>query len=760
MIHHPIKILLVEDNPGDVLLLQETLADLTFIELDWVHVERLKTAIECLGSAEFDVILLDLLLPDSQGLDTLIQIQKHSPLTPIVVLTGMADETLSLQAMQAGAQDYLVKGQGSGSDLLLRSIRYAIERKRIEATLQQREQEFRTLAENAPDAIARFDRQLRYLYVNAAVVAATGLAMEDFLGKTAREVGLPEAQAALWQASLQQVFKTGSPTSIEFELPTLSGVRYYQSQFVPEFAADGSFESVLSISRDLSNLKQAEQKIREQAALIDISPDAIVVCDLDGHVLFWNQGATQIYGWTATEILGRDAGELLCQDRLPQLKTLLQDILKTGEWQGESSKFTKSGQEIQVSSRWKLLRNAAGQPYAILAIDRDITEQKLLESQLLRTQRLESLGTLASGIAHDLNNVLTPILAVAQLLPLKLPTLTEQNQRLLKILEDSSKRGAHMVKQILTFARGLEGDLAPLQIGDLLGEMKATIESTFPKSIEIAVNIAKPELWLVSANATHLYQVFLNFCVNARDAMPNGGTLMIAAENRVIDETYVRMNLDAKVGAYVVVTISDTGMGIPPEHLDRIFEPFFTTKALGEGTGLGLSTVMGVIANHGGFVTVSSEVGQGTEFQVFLPVAADTTILPKAASALPSGRGELILIVDDEANIREMLQITLESYNYRTIVANNGIEAIAAYTTHQDDIKAVVLDIMMPLMDGTSTIEALQQFNANRQVKIIACSGLVTSTSLRQMVGVKAFLAKPFTAEDLLKTLDRVLAQT
>ncbi len=758
MVHHPIKILLVEDNPGDVLLLQETLADLSFVELEWVHVERLKTAIERLGSAEFDVILLDLVLPDSQGLDTLIQIQAQAPLTPIVVLTGMTDETLALQAMQAGAQDYLVKGQASGSDLLLRSIRYAIERKRIEATLQQREQEFRTLAENAPDAIARFDRHLRYLYVNAAVVAATGLSKGEFLGKTVREFGLPEDRIALWEASLQQVFRTGSPTSIEFEFPAVNEVRYYQAQFVPEFAIDGSVESVLSIARDLSDLRLAEHKIREQAALIDISPDAIFVCDLDRHVLFWNQGATQIYGWTAAEILGRDAAELLYQHSSSQLETLIQAAISTGEWQGESNKVTKSGKEILVSSRWKLLRNAAGQAYAILAIDRDITEQKLLESQLLRTQRLESLGTLASGIAHDLNNVLTPILAVAQLLPLKLPTLTEQNQRLLKILEDSSRRGADMVKQILTFARGLEGDFAPLQLGDLLAELRTTIDSTFPKSIAIAFDIAKPDLWLVSANATHLYQVFLNLCVNARDAMPNGGTLRIAAENRIIDQTYVRMNLDAKVGAYVVVTIGDTGTGISPEHLDRIFEPFFTTKALGEGTGLGLSTAMGIIANHGGFVTVNSEVGQGTEFQVFLPVAGATTTLPAAAPTIPAGLGELILIVDDEANIREMLQITLESYNYRTIVATNGIEAIAAYTTHQDRIKAVVLDIMMPLMDGTTVISELQQFNPS-PVKIIACSGLVTSNSLRNMAGVKAFLAKPFTAEDLLNTLHRVLAQ-
>ncbi len=757
MIHHPIKILLVEDNPGDVLLLQETLAEITFAELKWVHVERMVNAVKRLQSEEFDVILLDLVLPDSEGLDTFNQIQAQAPLTPIVVLTGMTDETLAIRAMQAGAQDYLVKGQVSGGDLLLRSIRYAIERKRVETALYRREQEFRTLTENAPDIIARFDLQLRHLYVNSAVEEVMGLSVRDFLGKTNRELGMPEALVNQWEELLQQVFSTGELTSFEFEFLTPNGIRYFQSRCVPEFAQDGSIESVLGITRDISDRKLAEQKILEQAALIDISPDAIVVCDLDCHVLFWNQGAAQIYGWTAAEILTRDACDLLFLQHSPQLETVRQKTLETGGWQGELQKVTKSGQEIVVSSRWKLLRNEAGQPYAMLASDRDITEQKQLEAQFLRTQRLDSLGTLASGIAHDLNNILTPILAIAQLLPRKLPPLNEQNQALLNMLENSARRGADMVKQILSFARGLDGDLVPLPIRHLLVELEAMIGSTFPKSIAIDRNNGTRNLWLVSANATHLHQVFMNLCVNARDAMPNGGTLRISAENRAIDETYVRMHLDAKVGSYVVVSFKDTGTGIPPEHLDRIFEPFFTTKAVGEGTGLGLSTVMGIIKNHGGFVTVTSEVGKGTQFQVWLPAIEVTATAPEEIPELPRGQGELILVVDDEANIRETLKITLESFNYRVITANDGIEAIATYTTHQDDIRAILIDIMMPLMDGTTTIQVLQQINPD--IKIIACSGVAPNGSLDRAAGVKAFLPKPFTAVDLLNTLHRVLKE-
>jgi PAS domain S-box-containing protein len=502
MVNHSIKILLVEDNPGDVLLLQESLSEIALVDFDLVHVERLGNALHRLQSEDFDVVLLDLVLPDSEGLETFVKIYNQVPLTPIVVLTGMADETLAIRAVQAGAQDYLVKGQVTGGDLLMRSIRYAIERKRIEAALQQREQELRTLTENVPDIIARFDQNLRHLYVNSAVEQATGLSVRDFLGKTNREMGMPEAQVNQWEEVLKRVLSTGEPMTIEFESPTPSGVKYYQSRCVPEFAPDCSVSSVLGITRD-------------------------------------------------------------------------------------------------------------------------ITEQKQLESQLLRAQRMESLGTLASGIAHDMNNILTPMLASAKLLPMLNPTLDEQSQQLLTIFEDSSRRGAELVKQILTFAKGMEGERMTVQIIQVLVELEQLAKSTFPKCIEIVHNFPQQDLWMVSANPTQLHQVFMNLFVNARDAMPNGGVLSIVVENRVIDDTYVRVNLDAKVGSHVVITFADTGTGISPEHIDRIFEPFFTTKALGEGTGLGLSTSMGIIKNHGGFVTVSSEVGKGTQFQVFLPAVSE-----------------------------------------------------------------------------------------------------------------------------------------
>jgi signal transduction histidine kinase len=258
-------------------------------------------------------------------------------------------------------------------------------------------------------------------------------------------------------------------------------------------------------------------------------------------------------------------------------------------------------------------------PKSIFTVNTDLTEKKQLSAQCSRTQRLESLGTIASGIAHDLNNVLTPILIIAQLLPLKLPNCDEQNRQLLKILEDNSQQAVDLVKQILSYARGAEGKRVPLQIKYLLKEIEQTAKNTFPKSIEIRTNIPTPDIWMVLADSTQLHQVLMNLCVNARDAMPQGGTLTISAENLFCDQNCAGLNLEAEVGNYVVITVSDTGCGIPQEVLEQIFQPFFTTKDPSQGTGLGLSIVVNIIKSHGGFVKVYSEVGKGSQFQVYLP---------------------------------------------------------------------------------------------------------------------------------------------
>lgn len=499
--------------------------------------------------------------------------------------------------------------------------------------------------------------------------------------------------------------------------------------------------------------KHTQNKIQQQAALLDITRDAIFVQNLDGEILFWNQAAESLYGWEKAAAIGKKTHQLWQETNLQLLQTALKDLKKNHSWQGELNQKTSTGKHLIVESRWTLVHKFADQPEAILVVNTEITQKKQLEAQFLRAQRLESIGTLASGIAHDLNNVLAPILMTAQLLEAQIQD--QRSLRLLPILITNAKRGANLVKQVLSFTRGLEGERTLLQLKHLILEIKQIIKETFPKSIEV-ITKTSPDIWTVSADATQIHQVLMNLCVNARDAMPNGGILQIASENLFIDENYTRMNLDAKVGPYVVVTVTDTGTGINPGILDRIFEPFFTTKEINKGTGLGLSTVLGIIKNHGGFINVTTEIGKGSQFKIYLPAQEAKETVEAVEIQLSPGNGELILVVDDEDAIRDITKTSLENHNYKAITASDGIEAIALYAEYQAEISLVLTDMVMPSMDGLTTIRTLQKINP--EVKIIAVSGLATSdkVSAAHNVGIQAFLAKPYTTNQLLQTISRV----
>ncbi|BBD61005.1 two-component hybrid sensor and regulator [Nostoc sp. HK-01] len=748
-----IKVLLVEDNPGDVFLLQELLKEINTVKVELYPVEQLSAALKLLAQDNFDLMLLDLSLPDSQGIDTFVKATSQAKATPIIVLTGLDDETLALRAMQEGAQDYLVKGKVTG-DLLVRSMRYAIERQRIEHALRQSEERFRVALKNSPIFVFNQDRELRYTWVYNSI---SGWTTQDMLGKHDSEL-LPDEDAQNLTTIKNSVLTTGIGTRAEVALTTPQGVRYYDLTVEPLQNESQDIVGITCASIDISENKQAEAKIREQAALLDITTDAICVRDLENKILFWNKGAENLYGWQASEAWGKNVSELLFDESCPEFEAAWLNVISKGKWQGELTKRTKTGKEVLVASRWSLVRDSHAKPQSILTVDTDITEKQHLEAQLFRAQRMESIGTLASGIAHDLNNILTPILAGAQLLPLKFPDADERTQHLLEILEINAKRGADLVKQVLSFARGVEGHRINLQPRHLIVEVSKILKETIPKSVEVRLDLS-PELWIVSGDSTQLHQVLMNLCVNARDAMPDGGTLTITAENLLIDENYARMNLDAKVGPYIVISVCDTGIGIPEEILDRIFEPFFTTKAVGQGTGLGLSTVLGILKSHGGFVSVESQVANGTCFRVYLPAVGEQETFYQEEVTLQVGHGELILIVDDEPSIQEITRTSLETHDYKTLIASDGIEAIAQYAKNADKISVVLMDIMLPSLDGVTAIRTLQKINP--KVKVIATSGLMPKDKLAEIMkmGVNKFLSKPYTVNELLLSLQEIISE-
>ncbi len=631
------------------------------------------------------------------------------------------------------------------------------EREQAFRALQQSEARFRRLVESNIIGIILADLNGNITEANDAFLQMLGYERKELLSGNLRwdEITPPEYRR-LDAGAIAEFISSGVCTPFEKEFIHKDGTRV--PVMVGGALVEQSQQSTLCFVLDISEGKQAEQKIHEQAALLDITTDAILVRELGNEIRFWNKGAEHLYGWKALEAIGKNADELLYRpETLSQLQNNHKSLVECGSWQGELHQVTKEGKEIVVASRWTLVRDEDGQPKSILTVNTDITEKKQLEAQFLRAQRMESLGTLASGIAHDLNNALTPILMTVQLLGTKLPD--EQSQQWLSILKTNVKRAADLVKQVLSFSRGLEGKRTTLEVKPLISEIEQIVKQTFSRAIAIRTDIPRQNLWTISGDATQLHQVLMNLCVNARDAMPEGGILQISASNLWIDENYARMNIEAKVGPYVAITVSDTGVGINSEILDRIFEPFFTTKELGKGTGLGLSTVMAIIKSHGGFVDVYSEVGKGTQFKVYLPVTQtrERDCPPADHQELPTGHGELILVVDDEDSIREITKTALETYGYKVLIASDGIEAIALYTQRKEEISVVLIDMMMPSMDGPSTIRVLQKIDP--QVKVIGVSGLVSNDKMIEILGnsVKTFLPKPYTSNELLKNLQVVL---
>jgi two-component system, cell cycle sensor histidine kinase and response regulator CckA len=650
----PLHVLIVEDSEDDMLLILRELRQGGYT-LDYLRVDTATAMQAALEQQPWDIVIADYSLPAFSGSEALKLMQNQGLDLPFIIVSGTIGEDTAVDAMKAGAHDFLSKGKLARLvPAVERELREAEERRKrhiAEHALQEANDVLRNYADeleglynHAPCGYHSLDKEGIFIRMNDTELKMLGYTRDELLGKMKFSELLTVESLHTFQANLPLFQKQGWMRNLEFQM------------------------------------------IRKDDSILPVSLSATVVYDKAGNYL------------------------------------LSRSVV------------------IDIS-------------------DRKRAEEELrdLEAQFLRAQRMESLGTLASGIAHDFNNILTPILAAAQLIPLKLPNLDRQNLELLNIIEGSTKRGADLVKQILAFARGVEGKRVPLQVRHLLAEVIKVVRQTFPKNITIATDIPTTNLWTVSADATQLHQVLMNLCVNARDAMPDGGKLGLAIANQFIDEAYTRMNLDAHIGSYVTITVADTGTGIPPKLIDRIFDPFFTTKEQGKGTGLGLSTALGIVKGHGGFVQVYSEIGSGTQFKVFLPAIADADPVQEEEQALLPGQQELILIVDDEPLIRQVAQTVLETHNYRTLLASDGIEAIAVYAQHKTEISAVLMDMMMPSMDGMTAIRTLQKLNP--KINVIATSGLTSNAQLtvERGIEVKAFLPKPYTANDLLDVLQRVL---
>jgi PAS domain S-box-containing protein len=693
---------------------------------------------------------------------TLVPVEEW-PLSRILRGENLHDFELGVRNIKAGWQRIFNYGgtlvrDGNNQPLLaIITITDITERKGGEEMLRASEERYRSLFESNPNPMWVYDVEtLLFLAVNAAAVEHYGYSQDEFLAMTIKDIRPAEDIPAL----IDDLVET---TGVAKNAIQWRHCRKDKTMIEVEIASHDLIwlgrRARLVLINDITERNRAEARVREQADIINRAHDAITVVNFeDQHITFWNSGAERLYGWSADEAIGKSIGELIFANE-KEREAPLKALMSTGEFHGEIKQVAKDSREIIVDSRATLIRNPAGEPLSVLLINTDVTDQKKLETQLLRAQRLESIGTLASGVAHDLNNILAPILMCAQTLRDNLDA--EDRQSAISLIEDSAQRGASVVKQVLTFARGIEGERVLIQPTHLIEEMIDIARQTFPKSIELTGRYPE-DLWTIQGDPTQLHQVLLNLSVNARDAMPNGGSLTLAAENFTIDENYAAMTPDAKVGPYVILRVTDSGTGMPRATADKIFDPFFTTKEIGKGTGLGLSTVLGIVKSHGGFISVYSEIGQGTTFKIFFPATMSDEDLKKSrtAAAPMQGNGEQILVVDDEPNILRITKMIFERHNYRVVSASDGTEALALFAQQMDSIGGVLTDISMPYMDGVALVRALRKMKSD--IPIIASTGQGDEPGLAvlQSLGVKNFLTKPYNAQTLLTTLRDTLSGT
>jgi PAS domain S-box-containing protein len=661
----------------------------------------------------------------------------------------VVDSTITVKCLRRedGSIDYFVA--------MLQDI---TEQHRMEDALRESEVKFRTLFDVANDAIFILHNG-SFTDCNAKGLEYFRVKREEIIGRSPADFS-PSNQAdgrdsAEKATEFNQAALAGKPQFFEWMNQRPDGTSVCSDVSLSRFEVCNQ-AYLQAIARDITERKRAEEQIAEQAALLDNARDSILVCDLDGKILFWNKGSERMYGWTRREVLDRNIACLLYPNpkKFEEIRGLTNSL---GEWHGELQKLAKDRHEMTVEARWTLIRDKKGDPKSMLSINTDITERKKIEAQFMRAQRMESIGTLAGGIAHDLNNILAPIMMSIDIL--KLTAQDPQAKTILKTIEVSAKRGADIVRQVLSFARGLEGARTEIQPKHLLKDLETITKDTFPKNIRLQFSVPN-DIWTILGDPTQVHQILLNLCVNARDAMPNGGNLTISVENCTLDDAYVAMNIQAKPGRYINIAVTDSGTGMPPAVVDKIFEPFFTTKELNKGTGLGLSTVMAIVKSHDGVINVYSEPGQGTTFNVYLPameISSEARKEQTEKASLPRGNGETILLVDDEASILVITSQTLQAFGYRVLTATDGAEAVAIYAQHRHEIAVVLTDMMMPIMDGPATIRALTKIDP--EVKIIAASGLNANAEVAKVsgMGLKHFLTKPYTAGTLLKTLRIIL---
>lgn len=610
--------------------------------------------------------------------------------------------------------------------------------------------------DNLPAVITVKNEQLEHVYGNTAALDTFHVDSEGFVGSTDTAF-LAKDTAEILHAVERSALNTRQPVlTPDISLGHNGEQRHLRGVCFPVVLPDGKVQ-VGMYATDITELQSANAKTGLLESALEAAANGVVITDTKGKIEWVNSAFSKITGYSAKEAVGNNPRMLKADCHPPEFYHEMWTTLRKGEvWNGELKNRRKDGTVYDEQMTITPVRDSSGEVAHFIAIKLDVSERNELESQLLRSQRMESIGMLAGGVAHDLNNILAPILMGVEVLRSDALTKDEKNE-FLDSIATNCERGAGIIRQVLTFARGAEGERVIVQVRHQVKDIMKMARETFPKDILISMDVAS-DLWTVLGDPTQLHQVFLNFSVNARDAMPLGGKIDLIGENVELTEPRGFQSFEIPPGNYVRISVRDNGTGMPLKVLDHIFEPFFTTKEQGKGTGLGLPTVLGIVKSHGGLVEFQSAPGKGTSAIAWLPASeVQERIEQVSDSAPPVGHGETILIVDDEPEIRQVTRTILEKANYQVLIAEDGAAAVAAYAAHRDEVALVLTDIMMPIMDGVALAHALQSIDP--LVRVVGSTGFAGDGArgdrmeeLRQM-GVNAILQKPYTRRQLLKTI-------
>jgi PAS domain S-box-containing protein len=757
----PIRLLLLEDSPADVELITAALAAAGY-QLTFDIVDRPEEFRRRLREPDYDIILADYNLRTWTALDALEIRQELNLDIPLIVVTGSLGDEAAVEIVKQGAADYVLKNRLARLPMVLgRALREKAHREaavRLEEQIRRAKKDWELTFDAVPDPILLLDAEHRIQRANRAAAALVGLTPAALVGKDCFEAicatGIAQEGCPLHPRPLSGEVGRG-------EIIGPQQGRIFDAIVAPIRDAQGNERGSVCILRDLTERKHAEETLRETnqmlRALIQTSPLAIISLDPAGRVKSWNEAAERMFGWQAEEVIGRPLPFAPAHDQ-DEAHAVLRRVLQGEVVHGVAMRrHRKDGTPVEVSVSAAPLYGAQGKVTGIEALLADITEHKSLEEQFRQAQKMEAVGRLAGGIAHDFNNLLTAINGYSELLLARLGEDT-LDRHYVEEIKKAGDRAAALTSQLLAFSRRQVRAPRVLDLNSIVSNMDKMLRRVIGEDIVLATHLAQ-DLGRIKADPGQIEQVILNLAVNARDAMPQGGKLVIETANVDLSEEYAQRHVNVMPGAYVILSVTDTGCGMDAETKAHLFEPFYTTKEPGKGTGLGLATVYGIVKQSGGNVWVYSEVGEGTTFKIYFPRVEEMVSYQeptRTSEELPRGT-ETVLLVEDEPTVRELVRRVLESSGYSVLEARHGEDAILVCEQHKGPIHLLLSDVIMPEMGGPELAEQLFPFH--REMQVLFVSGYPDGAIIRRGIGDRptAYLQKPFTAEALARKVREVL---